>query len=497
MLIGKSQREQIRKSLRDACEHFSPRLWVLCVNMDLDTKAHRWFQALQSSYSAKGTKIELVQGSDIVHELIFRRTLRAHYFPGALILDDVRKLIQHSEKSSDNQLELAPGEDLEEYVERLTTKDPRFQYEVTYGGERGPDAFPPPPEPGIVAAITDGQKTTKAYARDAKALALDPVGFSMTLTGTGIDKMDALIRTGHAQQFGAEEICEFEATLPLLSELTLVPGEFGLVVQPSPTIHAIPLRLSLSAGNERVTYELLDFYVTRMGTDEVEISTRNERLPIEIRFIFPMPNRQTSTCKAHITKRFAGKDVCDVRKAASLLRLLEAGSEIELYSLTHEKKLAVIGVAPFRFDLPPQTVAWLDMLVAISEKFSVSIKLPESEHIGRQEYESVRLLHAIATGGALPIDSMRFTLVKSVENVTSLPELLRIPRSLTMIYPGASFKLFGTEIYHGGCGIYLEKFEFIDPNQTLLDFEGTEMGKGVPLSIRTSVPVRFFRTTRI
>src|ERR1019366_3223979 len=65
-----------------AYKKFSPHLWVLCLNIDLDSKAHRWFQALQTSYLVKGTRIELVQGSDIVRELIFRKSIRAHYFPG-------------------------------------------------------------------------------------------------------------------------------------------------------------------------------------------------------------------------------------------------------------------------------------------------------------------------------------------------------------------------------------------------------------------------------
>ena len=108
-------------------------------------------------------------------------------------------------------------------------------------------------------------------------------------------------------------------------------------------------------------YEMLDFYIMRAGTDEVEISTRNDDLPFEIRFVFPTPSIQTTKCKAHIKKRFAGKDVRQVRKAVAAFRLLEAGSEIELYSLRHEKTLGVLRPPPFRFDLPHQSIVWLDM----------------------------------------------------------------------------------------------------------------------------------------
>jgi len=41
-LVGKSQKQQIRNSLRAAVKSSSPRRWTLCLNIDLDAKAHRW-----------------------------------------------------------------------------------------------------------------------------------------------------------------------------------------------------------------------------------------------------------------------------------------------------------------------------------------------------------------------------------------------------------------------------------------------------------------------
>jgi hypothetical protein len=496
-LVGKSQKEQIKKSLRDAEKSSSPCRWVLCPNIDFDTKAHRWFQRLQSSYAAKGLTIELVQRSDIVRELVFRHTLRNHFFPEAQLLDVVRKLIGSSDKVTENELEMIPGEDIEQYIERLRAKDSRFDYDVTFGGDRGPDVFPPPAEPGLVAAITDGRKTIKAYARDGKALSLDPVGFSITLAGSGVDKMDSLIRTGHSQQFDAEEIHDFKATVPLLSHLGLVPGEFGIGFRSASASQPIPLRLSFIGEKERVVYEMLDFYIMRAGTDEVEISTRNDDLPFRIRFVFPTPNIRTTKCKTHIKKLFAGKHVQQVRKAVAAFGLLEAGCEIELYSLRHGKNLAVLGSPPFRFDLPHQSAVWLDMLACISEKFGVSIKLPETRKIVQQEYESVSVLYALATAGTLSVDNISMKLVKSVENSKTIPELLRSPPSLTMVYPSAKFKLFGTEIYQGGCGMHLDKAEFRSLDQILLDFEKAEIGEGVALSIRPLVPVRLFLTQQV
>jgi hypothetical protein len=495
-LVGKSHKGQIKKSLRDADKSSSPRRWVLCLNIDFDTKAHRWFQRLQSSYAAKGLTIELVQGSDIVRELIFRHTLRNHYFPDAELLDLVRELIGSSERLTENELEMIPGERVEQYIERLRAKDPRFDYDVTFGGDRGPGVFPPPAEPGLVAAITDGRKTIKAYVRDGQALSLDPVGLSITLAGSGVEKMESLVRTGQPQQFDAEEIHDFKATIPLLSHLGLVPGDFALSVGPLSPGQPEPLRLSFVGEKDRVTYEMLDFHLMRAGTEEMEISTRNDDLPFELRFAFSTVTKAASKCKVHLKKRFAGKDVLQVRKAVEALRILEAGGEIEFYSLKHEKALGVLRVPPFGFGIPLQSAVWIDMLATICEKFRVSIKLPEQGPISQEEHESVRLLYALATGGTLPMDDISMTLVKSVENSKMLPDLVRNPSNLALVYPSATFKLFGTEIHLGGCAMYLDKWEFKEPDRILLDFEKAEIGEGVAQSIRPLVPVRWLLTSQ-
>src|SRR5438552_590615 len=52
--VGKSQKEQIRKSLRSALQH-RPSCWTLCLNVDLDTKTTGWFERLKKSCANKVT----------------------------------------------------------------------------------------------------------------------------------------------------------------------------------------------------------------------------------------------------------------------------------------------------------------------------------------------------------------------------------------------------------------------------------------------------------
>jgi hypothetical protein len=51
--VGESQKEQIRESLRTALRNFSPSYWILCLSVDLDPKASRWFEKFKASYAEK------------------------------------------------------------------------------------------------------------------------------------------------------------------------------------------------------------------------------------------------------------------------------------------------------------------------------------------------------------------------------------------------------------------------------------------------------------
>lgn len=487
--IGDSQKTQIRKSLRDAIASCSPREWILCINMDFDTKAHRWFQRLQKTYTSKGVQIDLVQGSKIVRELIFRHTLRDHYFPNAAILDEVRKLIPRPTTLTEQDLEQTPGETVEDYIERLREKDPRFNYEICISGDRGPSAFPPAPEPGIVAAFTDGRRTIKAFARDPEALLRDPIRFSATFTGTGIEKILSAIRTGKPQHFDSSEIKEFESSLPLLPVGGFRAGEFDLKLFPGSVNGSVPLRVSF-LGKQPVIYELMEFETTRAGTDEVEISTKKAGLPFELRFEFPTPATQRTQFHMNLRKRFVGSEATQAWKAIKAFRILAAGCEIELYSLQYEKRLGLLTVPPMELDIPDGFSSLVERIARISEHFGVSIRLPDPGLFGEGDFHSVNLLYALASGEGLSLEKMEMNLLKSEQNNVTFPNALRNPVRFTVVHNDLTVQVLGTEVRAGSCAILFDKAEFTDPEQTLADFTKARIGESVPLSLKALSPVR-------
>ena len=63
--------------------NLSPRVWILCLSIDLGTDEMRWFQNLQSKHSRR-VELRIMPASQIVDELIRRRALREAFLPLAI-----------------------------------------------------------------------------------------------------------------------------------------------------------------------------------------------------------------------------------------------------------------------------------------------------------------------------------------------------------------------------------------------------------------------------
>ncbi|KAH0538342.1 hypothetical protein GP486_008782, partial [Trichoglossum hirsutum] len=217
-ILGDSQKRQIKESLRDAIKNVQPQQWILCLNLNLDTKAARWFERLQESYASQSIAVaDPFDAMELARELMFRRTIRNHFFPNLMLdVQELRSLVKAAARGMDSigdvDLEKLATENTEEYLDRLRQRDPRFTYEVTFGGERGPNVFPPPHEPNLISSMTDGRKIIKAYARDHEALRQDPVGSLFQFNETGGQKFLDFIRTGKEQVWTPEEIRAFKST---------------------------------------------------------------------------------------------------------------------------------------------------------------------------------------------------------------------------------------------------------------------------------------------
>ena len=318
--VGKSQKEQIKKSLQTALKHFTPSYWILCLSVGMDAKAHRWFQKLQKSYESQ-VKIELLDNMEIVHELAHRRSLRNLAFPGAVFdVTELKRIVSGSGDKSMEELEKVTDANLEDMIERWKERDARFNYQIVFDGDLGPPRQGPL-QAGLIMSIRQGDKTVNVFARD-QSLETNPPQFSTVFQGSGIPKIEALINTGAAQEFETDEIGPIKSDWPLLSDVSNVASIYKLILAPSPELtnrkRSVRVDFVRENGTETVRYELMDLRPVRVGKEEFEISLSSKSVPFEFSLVLSNPPKGDAAFT--VKNNWVQRDPKAVKKSLDVLQ---------------------------------------------------------------------------------------------------------------------------------------------------------------------------------
>ena len=484
-VLGDSQKQQIRDSLRDAVKNVKPKVWILCLNMNVDTKAVRWFKRLQDSYKTQGVLVaDPFAGLDMALELMFRRTLRTHYFPSLTIdVGGLKSLLKAAGRGIDSldeaTLEKLTTEDAEEWLDRQRGKDARFVYEVTFGGEREHAVFPPKPEPGLVSAMTDGRKIVKAYARDLQALARDPVSTRIQLTEAGEEKLLDFISTGKKQHLEPDEIRAFSSTVPLLSDINFAQGTLSIGIQALPDDMIIPLSLIFKNSDATVKLDYLEFKKIRLGVEEVEISTADPNAPLSLTLVLPTADK-TKPATVTMATHLPGTVVSAASKICGVARLLQQGCDVEVFSLKLGATLCTMSTDPLPLSFTDKFYAFVGDLNAISTRFGCDIPLPEAEEFTSENEETFTILRALALAQPLDIETFTIRLFKSEENASMVEQQFRQEMVFRFEHESARASLFGNPIQVGPTVIQIERGIIEDLEDTLDRFKQAEIGSAGP-----------------
>jgi len=496
--VRDSQKDQIRKSLKAALKHFSPKNWILCLSVDFDAKTHRWFQRLHKSYAPR-VNIGLFSASDIVHELIHRRSIRNHFFPEATIdPTELKRLILRTGDMMPEELERITDANVEDVIERMKERDARFNYQIIYDGDLGPvSRHPHPPPPGLVASLSTGMKTINVFARDVQALTANPPSFRLSLKGTGVQKALELWKTGIQQEFNSEELGPVTTDLPLLASF-LQSGNppARLIATPPPTLtnRKRAVRVTFRQPHKPpIEYSVMELSPTRVGAQEAEFICRKRNLFFEIVVVMPLPlDRHGHPTITIRHARYLGEDVRQVKKFLDALAGLREGGELEFFDLEAEAVFATVGGATLGGESPAELGFHqiVTDLAQIAERFGVEIRLPSD--MSDQDSESIVLLKTLIQAGTLSIENISAVLVKSEENRHTVPQLLtesggrlRLEHQRCEPMP----KLFGQEIDTGPCAVEAD-VQFNNLAATLQNFQAAAIGEGTNISCRPVSPVR-------
>ncbi len=491
--VGKSQKEQIRKSLRTALKHFSPSYWILCLSVDLDTKASRWFEKLKKSYESK-VRIGEMLASNIVNELLHRRTLRNHFFPNAsLDVIELKRLAARTGDMSAEELGRVTDTNLEDIIERWKERDARFSYQIVFDGDLGPPASRQGPlQPGLVMSVREGGKTINVFARDVVSLRANPPQFHTTFKGTGVQKYHTFLRTGVAQEFEADELESFGTDLTFMSAAVEITKPYKLIVSPSPALtdrrRSVRVEFVGKSGAEIVRYEMMEFRPVRAGTEEWEFSLSGNNVPFKVSVVVSVPGRSAAvTFHLDATQR----DPKLIKKFLDALNLLRPSGKIYVLDLETEKPL-LDSISSLPDETPQQAGrrALINDVVAISDRFKADLKMPDK--LTEEDLKTISLLKEYMGSGTIELNDISFVLIKSKENRDLVPQRFAFGKifvRFTNIRHEPLPILLGVPVDTGPVTIETEA-EINDLSTTLRTFEETAIGSGVRISVRPLAPVR-------
>jgi hypothetical protein len=489
--VRKSQKAQIKESLRIALEHFSPAFWILCLSIDMDVKARRWFENLKKSYEAK-VRISDLSASEIVNEVIHRRSLRNQFFPNAAIDPvELKRLVTKTGEMSTEELERITDANVEDVIERLKERDARFNYQIVFDGDLGPPTSNNYPlQPGLVMSVRTEGKTVNVFARDPASLRANPPKFHTTFKGEGVKKYQAFLKTGVPQDFEAGELASFETDMVLMNAVAKDSSPYKLRIAPSPvfTNKKVSVRVEFVGNNgQSIRYDAMHLSPVRGGVEELEFCLSGKNVPFSINIVLLLPGPD-----ARLTLHFDGtqKNPKLIKKSLDALNLLRLSGTLRIFELETEKTL-VDSQCSLPDETPQQAGrrAFVDDVVGISERFATDLKMPDQ--ISEEDLQTIFLLKQCMTQGTLDLDNISTVIQKTKENENLLHQFTDGKMSFGFVneHLKPTPVLFGTEIQTGPV-VMQGDAEINDYLATVKHFDEAAIGTEIRLSLKPLSPVR-------
>ena len=473
--IGQSQREQIRGSLRRVLATTRPKLWVLCTSVDLDAKAYRWWQRLQQSYQDQ-VQLGLVSASEIVHQLLFRRTIRETFFPEAIMdVAVLRSTLAGTNGVTNEELSALTADNAAQFLDRLSQRDPRFAYELTFRHDTGPT----PTRNDALLTVTDDEKTIHVFSRDHETLKRDPPTVNFSLAGEGVTRFQDFLKTGKPADFVPGELTGVHSAFDFLLPPDADPvSTWRLTLSQNPgQLPTFAFRITIGE-HDPVVYDLINLQTVRTGTKEAELRSTS-KLPFELRLIIDFSGTMNVTWEDHTT----GFPVREVHRAATALARMTNAEPVELHNLETGKRF--LKLQPSTGPAPTWVRDFLRVAadaVAVSEHYGVNLQWPDM--VTNQDLATLRRLKNLITGVPIPINTATVTINKIVQIPQHLvPEHLKGAPLRFAYPPHAAVALFSTTVPLGVLEVTIPHYRIMNKDAFAAFLKHAPIGTGFTIQI--------------
>ena len=470
--VKESQKAQIRESLNRALSHFTPIRWVLCLSVDMDAPAHRWFQKLAKS-RAGATQVDLWQGSDIIDQLLYRSSIRENFFPHTMLNTKIREILAKTDELTTPELAALNCEHSDLFLRRLQEQDARFAYAVTFTRDREPAMQGTADE---LLTVTSGGNTLHVYARDHEALRAKPAGGQFILTATGIEKMNDHILTGSPQTFDSTEVSGFTSDFDFLLPSEGERASPTLSLLPAQSTAAIPLRVTFGKGDDAVTYDYIPFRRVQSGTAQATFeSTRN--LPFRITLVI----RKHGAGTINFEDTSVGKDVLEIQTFVRAITKSFVTGWIEFYDLEKSKsflKGALNGVEPGWIGSYTKLI---DAAVFVAKTYAVTLVMPQI--YSAEDDRVLSFLLRLASGFEMDKAQIGLQLSRMNETASGLLATLSGEASYRIVTSGDNLTLFGTTVATGPIEYLIDRARVENSAALLKWLEHEPLGTDAEISL--------------
>jgi len=415
------------------------------------------------------------------------------FFPGVVLdPDEIRSLLARTGEYTTTELERLNLENVQQYLRRLKDRDARFDYRLTYLPEQ-PSPFE---STGQIVTISDENRRLDVFPRDVEALRIDPPRVLLTLDSSASEKLRKAIETGSEVLLGASEIKNVESTFDFL-----LPNGAGSKMQelwigPSDTTKKkrLKFRVTFGQGSSAISYPLVEFKISKLGTKQVELTGSHEALPFEMSIAFPFPLAEGATATINITYKFAGHRVVAVKKFLDAMAALSKSTELELFDLEREK-IFVRGNATFGafLEAPSATMGLFENLAEVARSLSLDLQIPES--LKPEDLEALPTYLELARCGnaKLGVANVSLTLVKDLDHEGVFLDALTAEGNFKIEFEKYRLpQLLGQDVQIGPGALVFEKTRIADPEKVRREYVQAQNGESIVVRLVPAGDVTLF-----
>lgn len=478
--VKQSQRQQIKKSLNRALGYCTPKRWILCLSVDMDATAHRWFQRLAKSHT-NATEIKLWQAADIVHHLLYYSTVRELYFPHTILdMTKLREIAAKTDGLTMSELSMLSRENTQLYLNRLRELDPRFAYEVIQTRDRIPSDSV---NIGQIVTVTSGSNVVNVYPRDHEALQMKPPGGQLRFAGAGIEKMKDYIQTGMPQTFDSTELVgftsDFDHLLPPASEQT---GRTLSIRPSSDAKPSIPCRVTFGAESDGVVIEYILFTRTFAGTDQLTFESSG-RLPFQITLTI----RRGGSGTLKLTDTGVGHSVHEIQRYLQAITKGFLSGAVEFYDLNALKKFASIKISSESPDWLPEYTALIDCATRVANEYEIQLTMPAT--LAADDKRNLSLLLCYADGCQIESSEISLGLTKTREDVRVAASVLSEECSYYIVTSGENLVVFETHVSTGPIEYVIDRASVKNVVELRNHFERSPLGATADMILAPAGPM--------